>query len=331
MYKAILPILPPISSEYDDSVLNINIHSAPAGADANARWLATDTHGRSHGEISAWWRNAPQLLGERTGCIGALKASNTNAALALIHVATRALSQAGCTLAIGPMDGNSWHNYRAVTRCGTRAPFLFEPSPHAIEADCFEEAGYSVLARYSSSESTNLSSSQERAAKYWQSLTTQGFEITTLDGETIENMLPVIHAFMSRSFSDNFLYSPISYKDFLARYRPIIPYIDMRTLIAVRHQGKLAGLLFAIPDLMQAERGESIDTLIYKTLAIDPDYRSQGLSLAMTLYADGIAESLGYRRVIHALMHEHNRSLITSDKLAVRFREYALFARRLAS
>ena len=42
------------------------------------------------------------------------------------------------------------------------------------------------------------------------------------------------------------------------------------------------------------------------------------------------AHALGFRRVIHALMHESNNSLNLSRRFCEPFRRYTLFSRRLA-
>ena len=52
---------------------------------------------------------------QRIGCIGELEVSPGASAKPLLTVAMEALQANGCTIAIGPMDGSTWRNYRLVT------------------------------------------------------------------------------------------------------------------------------------------------------------------------------------------------------------------------
>src|SRR5437868_11557593 len=71
------------------------------------RWGA----GRSgivDGHCSLWWNDVPKLAGERLGVIGHYAARDDACASLLLENACDKLRQRGCTLAVGPMDGNTW-------------------------------------------------------------------------------------------------------------------------------------------------------------------------------------------------------------------------------
>ena len=89
------------------------------------------------------------------------------------------------------------------------------------------------------------------------------------------------------------------------------------------------GFVFALPDLMQKRRGETLDTVIVKTVAVLPGRRQAGLGSVLVALAHDGARRLGYRRSIHALMHESNQSLNLSAHYARPFRRYTLFAKEL--
>ena len=65
------------------------------------------------------------------------------------------------------------------------------------------------------------------------------------------------------------------------------------------------------------------------TLAVVPDRRYAGLGRLMTQQTHRNARQLGYRRVIHALMHESNTSFNISARYGQPFRRYTLFAKSL--
>jgi GNAT superfamily N-acetyltransferase len=95
------------------------------------------------------------------------------------------------------------------------------------------------------------------------------------------------------------------------------------------HEERIIGYVLAVPDLHQSIRGEATDTAILKTLAVVPDWASAGLGSWLVGEVHRIAHALGFRRMIHALMHEANASRNISARYGQDFRRYTLFARAL--
>jgi len=89
----------------------------------------------------------------------------------------------------------------------------------------------------------------------------------------------------------------------------------------------LIGFMFGLPDLAQATRGRSIDTVVAKTIAVRPGRTGAGLGSVLIDQFQQAARRLGYRRVVHALMHEGNRSRQMVARFGRPMREYTLFAR----
>jgi GNAT superfamily N-acetyltransferase len=89
------------------------------------------------------------------------------------------------------------------------------------------------------------------------------------------------------------------------------------------------GFIFAIPDLAQAQRGQPIDSIVIKTVAVEPKLGGIGLGSLLVSRCQTAARSLGYRYVIHALMFEDNLSLKISAHYARIMRRYTLFSKRL--
>jgi hypothetical protein len=71
-----------------------------------------------------------------------------------------------------------------------------------------------------------------------------------------------------------------------------------------------------------------IDTLIIKTVAVAPAMANHGLGGLLVGLVQRRARDLGYRRAIHALMHEQNVSRHISRRYAHTIRRYALYVRR---
>ena len=97
---------------------------------ADGHLAALDPAGAITARCSLWWRSAPPLPGHRPGIIGHYAAGAEAAGTALLKAACRELAARGCTVAVGPMDGNTWRSYRLG-------------HPHEPAAGLFSGAGLS--------------------------------------------------------------------------------------------------------------------------------------------------------------------------------------------
>jgi GNAT superfamily N-acetyltransferase len=102
-------------------------------------------------------------------------------------------------------------------------------------------------------------------------------------------------------------------------------------VLLAEHAGRPVGYVFVVPDLLAAQRGEPVTTVIVKTLAVLPGRAYAGLGAVLLAEVHAAARRLGFRRAMHALMHETNTSRNLSAHYAATIRRYALFLRRLAS
>ena len=227
------------------------------------------------------------------------------------------------------MDGNTWRRYRFVTDVGSEPPFFLEPENPPAYPRYFTEAGFVPLAEYSSALVTDLAAQDARIPRAIERLRQQGVHWRALDINNFEQELRAIYALSVQSFTQNFLYTPISEAQFLAQYQAVAPYVKPELTLMAEHKGELLGYLFGIPDLNQARRGEPVDTFIVKTVAVLPGRRSAGLGSVLVAESQRIAREQGYRRAIHALMHESNTSKNISAHYAQTMRRYTLFQKRI--
>src|SRR5207248_483224 len=99
-------------------------------------------------------------------------------------------------------------------------------------------------------------------------LAERGVSLRNLDVGCFEGELLRIHELSLVSFAGNFLYTPITAEDFLSQYTPIRPFVRPDLVLLAEQAGRLVGFLFAVQDLLQAKRGQRIDTAIVKTMAV---------------------------------------------------------------
>jgi GNAT superfamily N-acetyltransferase len=296
---------------------------------ADAHHVLADTNGQWTARCSLWWRNTPALAGHQVGLIGHYAANSGEAGEKLLQKACAELRANRCTLAVGPMDGSTWRRYRFVTQIGNAPSFFLEPENPPEWPRYFERTGFKPAANYYSSVSDVLDYEDPKAKVAEQRLSVLGVKLRPLEMDRWEDELREVYRITTACFQGGFLYQPLSEAEFLGDYRQIKPFVRPELVIFAMHRNRMVGFVFNIPDVLQARRGELIDTVILKTLAIVPDRTYAGLGSYLTQQTNRVARKLGYRRVIHALMHEKNVSLNISARYANPFRRYVLLARPL--
>ena len=291
--------------------------------------LATD-HGALMARCSCWWRETPTLDGRHLGVIGHYAAADAASASALLARACDTLAAAGCTTAAGPMDGNTWRRYRFIIDRGAEPVFFLEPDNPDDWPQSWAAAGFTPLASYSSAVNDDLATEDARTEDALARLTASGISVRTFDPARADADLRRIFELSLTAFSRNFLYTPISETEFLAQNHAVLPFVKPELILLAEREGALAGFMFAVPDILQARRGASMDTVILKTIAVDPSAAGIGLGGALFDLVQRSARHMGFTRAIHALMHETNASRRLSSRYARTIRRYVLFSRSLA-
>ncbi|MFB2920836.1 GNAT family N-acetyltransferase [Aerosakkonema funiforme] len=305
----------------------INKSKLPETADANLVLIRNDND--IVGRCSLWWKNTPPYPNHHLGLIGHYTVEDAAAADRILQHACEQLAAFGCTMVVAPVDGNTWQSYRLLTERGEQPTFFLEPD-HPDDWHChFLDRGFTTLAHYTSALNTNLSYVEPRLKKVAARLEDAGVQIRSLNLQRIEDELHRIYTVAIASFQGNFLYTHLKEDEFTAQYLPLLRYLKSELILIAEHDGNPVGFLFAIPDWLQAQRGENINTIIIKTVAILPKRIYAGLGNLLVAKCQAIAHQLGYSRAIHALMHDANPSRNLSRRYAQTIRGYTLFAKQL--
>lgn len=297
----------------------------------DSHWLLTDGGSDVHARCSLWWRNVPEFPEQRLGFIGHYAARDSKSSAKLLNHVCGQLKKQNCTMAVGPLDGTTWRRYRFIVERGTELPFFLEPDNPDDWPQQFTDAGFKEFASYSSSLNTNLEYVDPRMDSVAERMERTGIKIRHLDPARFDQELDAIFELSLTGFQHNFLYVPISREEFKATYQKVQPYIKPELTLLAEHAGKAAGFLFAIPDLLQAQRGAAIDTVVMKSIAVLPGKTYGGLGNLLMVRTIGNIRELGYKRAIHALTYDGNSSARNmSAHYAQPIRRYALFSRELA-
>jgi GNAT superfamily N-acetyltransferase len=285
---------------------------------------------------SLWWNTAPRYEAEKIGFIGHYESLDDKAAEEILEQACQHLAKQGCTLAVGPIDGTTWRNYRFVSENPFNAPpFLLEPTHPPEYPEQWLQEGFTPLAHYTSTLQSSLEADPEVTRRLDKLINTRlakaGITFRSLDVSKVERELETIFDISLKSFADNLLYSPISEEEFMGSYQKILPFALPDLVLFAELNGEAIGYVFGIPDVLQKQRGETPETFIIKTLAVLPEHTNKGLGTVLVDFVIRKAKDLGFNKAIHALMLETNQSQTISERFSSQMlRRYTLYSKRLA-
>lgn len=289
-------------------------------------WLVSE-RGADRAACALWWRDVLPHEGHRVGYIGRFSARTEGDGVALVERACKVLRGAGCTLAIAPLDGTTWHPYRFITTRGEEPPFFLEPNHTDTLPQVFRGSHFETLARYHSwlldIPATGRDPQAQRRVEDLE------IQIRPICMDPVESDLGMIHHLAVDSFRNNFLFSPISRASFLELYKPLIPSVDPDLVLLAFRGPELVGFIFGVPDHLETERTGSCTTLIVKTLAVQRGREFAGLGRILVDACHERAREKGYTRSIHALIHDRNISANISNRTGRIIRTYTLFSRPL--
>lgn len=296
---------------------------------ADIHLCALSESGDAQARCSLWWNHVPAYKEHRVGVVGHYAAASDEAAQTILGAAEERLKKASCTIAIGPMNGNTWRSYRLVVGPAEQPPFFLEPANPPEWPLQFERAGFSSLASYFSGLNSDLSRPDPRLEAIERKIADTGVVIRSANAD-LRSELQKIYSVSRISFCQNFLYTEIPEADFISMYEPLLPMASPELVLIAERTGQCVGYLFAIPDLAQKARGIEVDTFIVKTVSILPQPELRGLGTLLVARAQQIGHRIGFRRCIHALMFEDNTSLNISRHYASVMRKYTLYSKVLA-
>jgi hypothetical protein len=138
-----------------------------------------------------------------------------------------------------------------------------------------------------------------------------------------ETELTAIHALSTHEARHDMLHSTLSKHDFMARHRRWRAMTAADLTLLAEEDGKLQGFVFAVPDLLQEERREPVDTLIIREVCVRSGRRADAVRASLLCQVYERARKRGLRRVIHALVPDDKPGPTAGEVI----RQYALFAR----
>ncbi len=296
----------------------------------DAHWVLHADH-RILARCSVWYNSLPATDGVVPATIGHFEAIDEQSGVTLLtSIVDHFRKGSPVKYVVGPMDANTWNRYRLVTDSDGRPPFLMEPDHPAFYPNIWRRVGFTSVADYHSAELPLLFSEDPRLQRAIARLQEQGITLRNLRMNDYQQELHRIHRISCDAFAHNYFYTPIDSEAFDQLYAPYRDKIDPRLVFLVEKQGETIGFLFGMADFLQAMRGESMDTVIFKTIAVRQHRELAGLGLWMIHHGHQQAAHLGFKRVIHALVTSQSKLQHLGGQESLVFRRYSLFGLSLS-
>ena len=241
----------------------------------DALWMLTGAGDSVTARCALWWERTPSHAGHRLGLIGHCAAGDASAAARLLELACAQLAAHGCTLAVGPMDGSTWQNYRLIVERGSEPTFFMEPDHAADWPRYFLNSGFTVLARYYSALTTGVSEPDPGMNDVVRHVESQGIGVRALSMANLSEELSRIHELTIECFRDAFLFTPISREDFLAQFLELRACVRPELILLAEQSQRLIGFIFAVPDSGQAAREAARNALAWEDIDDDEDTKKR--------------------------------------------------------
>jgi hypothetical protein len=260
----------------------------------------------------------PDWDGMPTATVGGFSCKTAEAGRAVLAQAIDFIKDSGGRQILGPMDGDTWHSYRAVTQTDDSPAFLLEPTHQPLVIDALKLAGFAEISSYFSARVPIAQTAQTPPAS------NANFAIEPWDGQNPEALFGQVFELSTKAFAKNAFYKPISRDAFLAMYMPMVPMLRQDLIFFARRPDQsLAGFLFGTPNFAEGPNPKSAILKTYASLE-----KGAGQHLAYAFHT--AAAAAGFETAIHALIHDENLSALRSaSEGADVFRRYGLFGLRL--
>lgn len=219
----------------------------------------------------------------------------------------------------GPINGNTWNDYRLPVK-GEQPAFMGDLNQPLYYKDLLLNNGFKVWHNYFSAVAP-IEPYMLPDAHVLQQLNSQGVIVRGIYTNELDAELKKTYALCAAAFKDNVLFSPTDEQNFVNRYKQYAPIMSSDYVLLAEYEGRVIGLAFAYPD-----QGATDKRLIIKTLARHPQYRVKGLVDTMIRILHRNAAAKEFTHMVHAFMHEDNKSLVLSQQYkGTVIREYAVF------
>lgn len=265
--------------------------------------------------------------GKSTACLGNYECiEDEDVAMLLLNHVSEEAKKKGAEFLIGPMNGSTWDAYRFSIH-HDHPNFLLEPYHHLYYNTHFTKARFQSIADYRSSLDRTIPCDPEEVLQKENEFKKLGIKIRSINMDDYEGELRKLYPFISLAFKDNFLFTPIKWETFYAKYIEAASIINPEyVLIAENNTGEIVGFIFCYHDLYNTQE----KSLVVKTVVRAPEKQWSGLGHVMANLVLRKIKTKGYHSLIHAFFKEQGTSTgLSNSFLGKNFKSYILYGKYL--
>jgi GNAT superfamily N-acetyltransferase len=287
--------------------------------------------------------------GNPSGMLGSFESiDDANVCRALFDEAMNWLRSERVRDVFGPMDGDTWHQYRLNNGPFDERPFLMEPYNPAYYEQLWIDAGFAAHETYHSKRIDDVAPVVKAFSPIQVRTFNNGYRLIAFDPANFDAELERLYKLSLAIFADNRLYTDISLADFRGLYLPVKTLVDPDFVwFAQSPAGEDVGFMFAIRDYhaaLSSMRGEtglrgkarfwwhshSSSVINVKSMGVVPGHRRSGLGIALInqVYTKMLAR--GFRTANLCLIHDSNPSSRLDAGHGRMLRRYTLYSRKCA-
>jgi GNAT superfamily N-acetyltransferase len=278
------------------------------------------------------------------GTLGFFESLNRKDAVQmLLNEAIRWLLESGAQRIIGPMDSDTWHNYRMNLGPFGTPPFLMEPYNPPYYPALWENCGFKVSESYYSKRLNDVGPVLQALEPIYRKTLSEGYTLRPINTRQFDKELRLIYDLSKLIFADNPFFSPISYDVFVIMYREFRWLIDDDLVwFALAPNGQHIGFLFCMRnffDAIKSMKGKRslfslltfmlkrrfCDSINFKTIGVLPEHRSHRIASTLMYQAYRRIWDKGYRKANLCLIREDNYSGNLDREKGEIMRRYALY------
>lgn len=245
--------------------------------------------------VSLYLKDIEKIDNKPTGYIGYIYSSSKETEETLLKNTLDWCKNNGINILIGPIEKNTWNEYRY--KVTNDYNFIGEPS-QSLSPNLFEKYGFKPEYKYYS----YLHDFKNPKMIFVK--TKKNIKFRYVTDESFDKDIKEIYKLCMKSFKNNLFFGYISEEDFIAKYKRFYDtfYVD---ILLVTENEKIIGFILGY----WGPKVDNQKTYIMKTIAVDPEYRGEGLST--NLYEKLLIDQIGDNeeiKIIGALVYERNIS-----------------------
>lgn len=221
------------------------------------------------------------------------------AAAPMIFETVRAAARAmGAHVLRGPVNFNTWQDFRAVTEDSGEPPFFLEPYARNADAALWRLHGFEPRVRY-------VSLTEDISRPPFGKEVRQGHDISIerVQPDTVEAAISGLHRVALSGFGDTWSFIPIDVEEFAYIYRAPLSTLDVFRIFVARGQAnEVVGFLVAALNVYDPRR----TSVVVKSMAVHAAHRQRGIGAALlaALHRDSLES--GLKRYIFSTMQTGN-------------------------